>query len=141
MVLAETAGRHVIRVVVVDDHALMRAGLVQLFAQAGDIAVVGEAADGDEAQRIVEEAHPDVVLMDLSMPRVGGTAATRRIRAAHPDVRVVVLTSYVDSSDVLDALDAGAVGYLLKDARPDELVAGVRAAVSDGTPLAPQAAR
>ena len=130
-----------IRVVIVDDHALMRAGIRQLRAETDDIVVVGEAADGEEAQEVVRELQPDLVLMDLSMPRVNGTTATRRLRESHPHLCIVVLSSYVDSSDVLEALDAGAAGYLVKDAGPDELLVGIRAAASEGSPMAPQAAR
>jgi DNA-binding NarL/FixJ family response regulator len=130
-----------IRVLIADDHALMRAGIARLLEQAGDIEVVGEASDGEEAIAAVDELRPDLVLMDLSMPRLNGSAATRRILEAHPDVRILVLSSYVDRTDVLDALDAGAVGYLLKDSRPEELLHGIRSASSDGSPLAPRAAR
>src|SRR4051794_41078830 len=116
--------RDVVRVLVVDDHALVRAGIVQLLNEASGISVIGEAADGEEAVAAVGALRPDLVLMDLSMPRLSGTAATRRIHERHPDVRVVVLTSHIDRTDVLDALDAGAVGYLLKDSRPEELLSG-----------------
>src|SRR3954469_6597836 len=131
--------RDAVRVVVVDDHALVRAGIAALLSSNG-IDVVGQAADGEEAIAVVGALGPDLVLMDLSMPRLDGTAATRRIHERHPEVRIVVLTSYVDRTDVLAALDAGAVGYLLKDARPQELLSGVRAAMNDGAPLAPRAA-
>jgi DNA-binding NarL/FixJ family response regulator len=130
-----------IRVLIVDDHALMRAGIARLLEQSSDIVVVGEASDGEEAFTAVDELRPDLVLMDLSMPRLDGSAATRRIHEAHPDVRILVLSSYVDRTDVLDALDAGAVGYLLKDSRPEELLLGIRTALGDGSPLAPRAAR
>ena len=130
-----------IRVVIVDDHALVRAGIATLLGQTRDVQVVGEAADGEEAVRVVEEQRPDLVLMDLSMPGMDGSAATRIIHETHPDVRIVILSSYVDRVDVLGALEAGAVGYLLKDAHPDELLAGIRSAVSQGSPLAPKAAR
>src|SRR4051794_17032610 len=133
------SGRDGVRVVVVDDHALVRAGIVELLGANG-IEVVGQAADGEEAVALVGALRPDLVLMDLSMPRLSGTLATRRIHERHPEVRIVVLTSYVDRTDVLEALDAGAVGYLLKDARPQDLVSGVRAAMNDGAPLAPRAA-
>jgi DNA-binding NarL/FixJ family response regulator len=139
--MTDGLGQRGIRVVIVDDHALFRAGIAQLLEQSGDIVVVGEAADGDEALAVVTQYEPDVVLMDLSMPRLDGSEATRQIHEAHPNVRIVVLSSYVDASDVLGALDAGAVGYLLKDARPDELLFGIRSAVEDGSPLAPLAAR
>jgi DNA-binding NarL/FixJ family response regulator len=131
----------VIRVVIADDHALVRAGIATLLGQTSDIQVVGEASDGEEAVQVVAEQLPDLVLMDLSMPGMDGSAATRVIHDAHPDVRVVIVSSYVDRVDVLGALEAGAVGYLLKDAHPDELLSGIRSAVSQGSPLAPKAAR
>ena len=129
-----------IRVLLVEDHAVVRAGLERLLGAAGDLEVVDCAADGDEALALVQTHEPDVVLMDLSMPRLDGAAATRQINAAHPDVRVVILTSFSDRERILDALDAGAVGYLLKDAEPDEIVRGVRAAARGESPLAPKAA-
>jgi DNA-binding NarL/FixJ family response regulator len=131
----------VIRVVVVDDHELVRAGLVELLGATGEIEVVGTAADGERALEIVSSHHPEVVLMDLSMPGVGGIEATRRILAEHASVRVIVLTSFSGSSEVLDALDAGAIGYLLKDASPDELRGGIQAAARGESPLSPKAAR
>jgi DNA-binding NarL/FixJ family response regulator len=120
-----------IRVLVVDDHKLVRAGIGQLLAETDDIEVVGEAGDGHEALEAVALLHPDVVLMDLSMPRVDGRTATERIHRAHPDVRVVMLSSFSDREDVRRTLDAGAVGYLLKDSPPAELLIGIRAAVRD----------
>jgi DNA-binding NarL/FixJ family response regulator len=131
----------VIRVVVVDDHELVRAGLVELLGAAEDIEVVATAADGDGALGIVSEHRPEVVLMDLSMPGVGGIEATRNILADHPGIRVIALTSSSGSSEVLGALDAGAIGYLLKDASPDELRGGIRAAARGESPLSPKAAR
>jgi DNA-binding NarL/FixJ family response regulator len=131
----------VIRVVVVDDHELVRAGLVELVAAAEDIEVVGAAADGGGAREVVSACRPEVVLMDLSMPGVGGIEATRSILADHPSIRVIVLTSSSESSEVLGALDAGAIGYLLKDASPDELRGGIRAASRGESPLSPKAAR
>jgi DNA-binding NarL/FixJ family response regulator len=130
-----------IRVVVVGDQVLLRAGLVQLLEHSTDIVVVGEAPDGEEALAAVDELRPDLVLMDLSMPRLDGSAATRRIHEAHPDVRILVLSSDVVSSDVVDALEGGAVGYLLLDARPEELLLGIRSALGDGPPLASHPAR
>jgi DNA-binding NarL/FixJ family response regulator len=130
-----------IGVLLVDDHALIRAGLARLLEQVDDFVVVGEASDGEEAVHAVEALHPDVVLMDLSMPGVDGGAATRRIHQAHPEVRILVLSSYVDRRYVLDALDAGASGYLLKDSRPEDLVLGIRSVLADEAPLAPRAAR
>jgi DNA-binding NarL/FixJ family response regulator len=131
----------VIRVVLVDDHAVVRDGIARLLDSADDIEVVGEAAEGEEAVTVVEDTGPDVVLMDLSMPGVDGVEATRRITAGHSDSRVVVLTTFADQQRITDALNAGAAGYLLKDASPDEVIAGVHAVVTGGAPLAPKAAR
>ena len=130
-----------IRVVLVDDHELVRAGLAQLLNAAEDIDVVATACDGAEAVATVAAERPDVVLMDLSMPGVNGMEATRRIVGADPSALVVALTSSSDAPQVLAALDAGAVGYLLKDATPDELRGGVRAAARGESPLSPKAAR
>jgi DNA-binding NarL/FixJ family response regulator len=128
----------VIRVLVVDDHAVVRQGLAQLLGSADDVDVVGTAGDGDEAVELVTSTAPDVVLMDLSMPGVDGVEATRRIGEG---ARVVVLTSFADERRIVDALDAGACGYILKDATPDEVLAAVRAAAAGDVPLDPKAAR
>jgi len=130
-----------IRVLIVDDHAVVRRGLEQLIVSAADLEFVGAAADGEEAVRLAESCTPDVVLMDLSMPVLDGIEATRRIVAARPGVHVVVLTSFDDQRRILDALGAGATGYLLKDAEPDEVLAAIRTAVEGGSPLDPRAAR
>ena len=130
-----------IRVVVVDDHAVVRTGLVQLLGAAPDIEVVGEAADGAEAVAVVAERTPDLVLMDLQMPRVDGVTATRMLRERAPGCEVLVLTSYSDGDRIVAALDAGAVGYLLKDADPDDILAGVRAVSRGESPIHPRAAR
>lgn len=129
-----------IRVAVVDDHALVRAGLEELLEADEEIEVVATAADGSEAAAIVERESPDVVLMDLSMPDVDGVEATRRIVASGAETRVVALTSFTDADRVLAALDAGAVGYLLKDSEPDELRRAVHAAARGESPLSPKAA-
>ena len=129
-----------IRVLIVDDHAVVRAGLERLLSSVDDFNVGGSAADGEQAVAAALEHRPDVVLMDLSMPNMGGIAATEAIMAAELDVRVVVLTSYSDRDQILNALDAGAVGYLLKDADPPELVSGIRAAAVGESPLHPKAA-
>jgi len=113
------------RVVVADDQAVVREGLVLLLGLLPDITVVAAAADGEEAVRLVEEHDPDVVLMDLRMPRMDGVTATRLIRTAHPRTQVIVLTTYSDDESVFAALRAGARGYLTKDARPDEIVRAV----------------
>ncbi len=130
-----------IRVLLVDDHQLVRHGLEQLLAAAVDIEVVGTAADGAEALERITELRPDVVLMDLLMPGVDGVQATRRARSTHADTQVVVLTSFSDRDRILDAIDAGAVGYLLKDVDPDDLVSSIRAAARGESPLHPKAAR
>jgi DNA-binding NarL/FixJ family response regulator len=131
----------VIRVMIVDDHAVVRRGLEQLLSTTDDLEVVATASNGEEALEVIATATPDVVLMDLSMPVLDGVEATRRIADEHPSTHVVVLTSFAEQQRVLDALDAGAVGYLLKDAEPDEVLAGVRAAHAGGSPLDPKAAR
>jgi DNA-binding NarL/FixJ family response regulator len=131
----------VIRVLIVDDHAVVRRGLEQLLGTSVDMEVVGVASDGNEAVATAASEAPDVVLMDLSMPNVDGVEATRRIVDASPDAHVVVLTSFAEHQRVLDALEAGAVGYLLKDADPEEVLNGIRAAHAGGSPLDPKAAR
>jgi DNA-binding NarL/FixJ family response regulator len=131
----------VTRVLIADDHGVVREGLARLLPTADDIEVVATAADGAEAVALYEEHGPDVVLMDLSMPEVGGTEATRRIVASNPEAAVVILTSFSDREQILAALDAGAIGYLLKDAGPAELIDGVRAAARGESPLHPKAAR
>lgn len=123
------------RVVVADDQSLVREGIVTVLTLAEGIEVVGQAADGAEAVRLVAETGPDVILMDLRMPGVDGAEATRRIMAEHPETRVVVLTTYDDDVSIKRALDAGASGYLTKDAAGSELVAAVQAAAAGRTPL------
>jgi DNA-binding NarL/FixJ family response regulator len=131
----------VIDVLVVDDHALMRAGLRGLIAGADDMRVVGMAADGAQALAALAACTPDVVLMDLSMPALDGVSATRRISEAHPDVAVLVLTSYSDQQRVMEAMDAGAIGYVLKDTDPAQLLAAIRSAARGDSPLDPRVAR
>lgn len=130
-----------VRLVVVDDHPVVRAGIVGLLGGEGDLEVVGEAADGAEALTVVAATAPDVVLMDLRMPRMDGATATAHIVAAHPGTRVVVLTTYETDTDILRAVEAGATGYLLKDTPRDDLVEAVRAAARGETVLAPSVAR
>jgi DNA-binding NarL/FixJ family response regulator len=130
-----------IRVLVVDDHQLVRAGLTILLQTAEDLDVVGEAADGEQALVLARELQPDVVLMDLSMPVLDGVAATRRLVAEQPGTRVVVLTSFAETERVQQALAAGAVGYLLKDCDPHELMSGVRAAAQGFAPIDPRVTR
>ncbi len=130
-----------IRVVVVDDHVIVRAGLEQLLGTEGDVCLVGAAANGQDALDLLDHTAADVVLMDLSMPVMDGVTATRAIAERHPDARVLVLTSHGDHQRILDAIDAGAVGYLLKHADPDQIVAAIRTVHAGGSPLDPQAAR
>jgi DNA-binding NarL/FixJ family response regulator len=130
-----------VKVVLVDDHAVIRAGLEQLLAGTGDIGVVGTAANGAEALEVVRRIRPDVVLMDLQMPEVDGVAATRAIMAEDLGVDVLVLTSFSDSERIIAALDAGAVGYLLKDADPEDVLQGIRAVSRGESPIHPRAAR
>jgi len=128
-------------VLLVDDHTLVRAGLQSLLATTDDIAVVGTAADGSEAIGVATATDPDVVLMDLSMPGMSGVEATRKLRCLMPSARVVVLTTFADEDLVHQSIDAGAVGYLLKDEEPDDLVRGVRAAANGESPLSAKIAR
>ncbi|WP_072314340.1 response regulator [Agrococcus sp. Marseille-P2731] len=130
-----------IRVVVADDHPVVRGGLVALLAEASDIEVVGQAADGDALVRVALEQRPDVVLTDLRMPGVGGAEATRRIRAALEATHVLILTTYETDADILAATEAGATGYLLKAAPPLEIFAGIRAAARGERAMAPSVAR
>jgi DNA-binding NarL/FixJ family response regulator len=130
-----------IRVLVVDDHELLRHGLAMLLNSAEGVELVGEARDGNEAVELVGTLAPDVVLMDLSMPEMDGIEATRIISATHPDVAIVVLSSFSERRMVLEAIDAGAVGYLLKDGGMDDIVRAVEAAARGEAPLSPRAAQ
>jgi DNA-binding NarL/FixJ family response regulator len=130
-----------IRVVIVDDHVVVRSGLEQFLATTDDIELVATAANGIEAIARVEEFGPDVVLMDLSMPEMNGVEATRQIAEEHPSSRVLVLTSFSDQTRILDALEAGADGYLLKHADPDDIADAIRTVHAGGSPLDPKAAR
>jgi DNA-binding NarL/FixJ family response regulator len=127
-----------IRVLVVDDQALVRAGFVKLLEPEPDLRVVGEAGDGSEAVEVAARARPDVILMDIRMPRLDGIEATRRIRAGSRAARVLVLTTYDLDEYVFDALKAGASGFLLKDAPADQLIAGIRVIAAGDALLAPR---
>lgn len=129
-----------IRVLVVDDHLVVRSGL-ELLATTTDLQLVATASNGLEALAAVAEHRPDVVVMDLSMPEMDGVAATRRIVEEHPGTRVLVLTSFSEQTRIMDALNAGADGYLLKHAEPDDIFAAIRSAHAGHSPLDPQAAR
>jgi DNA-binding NarL/FixJ family response regulator len=127
-------------VLVVDDHPVVRSGLIGMLAVTDDIEVVGEAGDGEEALALVESTRPDVVLMDLRMPRRDGVSATGAIVSGYPSTKVLVLTTYDTDTDILHAVEAGATGYLLKDTPHAELLDGIRAASRGETVLAPPVA-
>ena len=127
----------VIRVLVADDHAVVRAGIVALRAAAPGIEVVGEAVDGEDAVEQALALRPDLVVMDVRMPRLTGDAATAAIRAQADEVRVLVLTTYESDASILSAIEAGASGYLLKAAPADELIAGVRSVAAGEVALSP----
>jgi len=126
------------RVVVVDDHHAVRTGISAVLLAVNDIELVGAAADGQEALRVCEEVRPDVVIMDLKLPKVDGITAIRELRQRHPDVQVLALTSFPDEYWVQEALNAGATGYLLKNVELDALVAAVRATRQGRMTLSPE---
>ena len=131
-----------IRVLIVDDHPMVRVGLQHCIAShKSEVEVVGEAANGREALQAVESLRPQVVLMDLVMPKMDGVAATREIRARWPTVRVIALTSFPEDAYVTKAMKAGAAGFLHKDVEPSELIAAIRQAHRGEAPLHPRAAQ
>jgi DNA-binding NarL/FixJ family response regulator len=129
-----------IRVLVVDDHPVVRQGLIAILGYEPDIEVVGDAADGEAAVRLILERRPDVVLLDLRLPKLDGVQVMRQVRAQAPQVRFLVLTTYDTDEYIGPALAAGAQGYLLKDALPDELASGVRAVMRGAAALEPEVA-
>ncbi|TDD03811.1 response regulator transcription factor [Nonomuraea deserti] len=129
-----------IRLLIVDDHPVVRDGLSSMFARDPEFEVLGEAADGAEAVRLAQALRPDVILMDLRMPGMDGVSAIRQLAERGSEARVLVLTTYDTDSHVLPAIEAGATGYLLKDAPRDELSRGVRAAARGEAVLAPSVA-
>ena len=129
-----------IRILLADDHAVVRQGLKMFLVLDSELEVVGEAADGAEAVRLARELRPDVVLMDLLMPRMDGIAATAAIRQEMPDVEVIALTSVLEDASVVGAVRSGAIGYLLKDTDADELRRAIKAAAAGQVQLSPEAA-
>lgn len=130
-----------VRVLVVDDHAVVRSGIRYSLLAFEDIELVAEAGSGPEALRLCAEVQPDVILMDMMMPGMDGVATTQAILAEHPQVRIIALTSFQEGSLVQDALQAGAISYLLKDVDMDELAAAIRSALVGQARLAPEAAQ
>lgn len=128
-----------IRVLLVDDHAVVRSGLMAFLLAFEDLHLVGEASDGEEAVRLAERVQPDVVLMDLKMPRMDGATATRLLRENNPNLQVIALTSFKEEEMIQEVLRAGAIGYLLKNVAADELANAVRAAFAGRPTLAPEA--
>ena len=129
-----------IRVALADDHRVIRVGLEQLLGTFADVEFVGAGSGGEEAVALCLGTTPDVLLLDLSMPDMDGIEVTRRVRVGSPATRIVVFTSFSDRERIIRALDAGAIGYLLKDAEPEEIHAALQAAARGESPLAPRAA-
>jgi DNA-binding NarL/FixJ family response regulator len=130
----------VITLVIADDHKVVRSGLEQLIETFDDVQLLGTGVNGEDAVRLCTEHRPDVALLDIEMPEMHGIEATRRILVEAPETRVVLFTSFSDRERIMQALEAGAIGYLLKDADPDELHRGILAAARGESPLAPKAA-
>jgi DNA-binding NarL/FixJ family response regulator len=138
---SSAGGPGLIRVLVADDQRVVREGLVMVLGLLDDVEVVGTASDGAEAIAMTADLRPDIVLMDLRMPRCDGVQATRSLREQHPEVKVVVLTTYADDRSVIDALRAGARGYLTKDAGGDQIRQGLRQVFQDGAVIDPAVQR
>jgi two-component system, NarL family, response regulator LiaR len=129
-----------IRILIADDHSVVRQGLRMFLTLDAELEVIGEAADGEEAVRLAGELRPDVVLMDLLMPKLDGIGATTQIRRELPDTEVIALTSVLEDQSVVGAIRAGAIGYLLKDTQADELRRAIKSAAAGQVQLSPQAA-
>ena len=130
-----------IGVMLVDDHTVVRSGLSAVLSAFDDLKLLGEAGDGEQAIALCDRLHPDVILMDLLMPRMDGVAAIKAIKEKHPEVKIIALTSFKEKEYVEGALQAGAVGYLLKDVSADELVSAIRKAYLGQPSLSPEAAK
>ena len=133
--------KETIRVVLADDHMVVRKGIRDFLVEAGDIEVVAEAADGEEALQMIAQHHPDVAILDIKMPKMSGVETTRRIRTEFPDVRVLILTAYDDDPYIFALLQAGANGYVLKTADSNELIRAVRAVARGESALDPSVAQ
>lgn len=129
-----------IRILIADDHAVVRQGLKMFLALEDDLEVIGEAANGAEALRMARALHPDVILMDILMPEMDGITATAAVRKELPEIEVVALTSVLEDKSVVGAIRAGAIGYLLKDTEASDLVSAIRAAAAGQVQLSPKAA-
>ncbi|GAC1643391.1 MAG: response regulator transcription factor [Ktedonobacteraceae bacterium] len=129
-----------IRIIIVDDHAVVRQGLRFLLQQQPDISVIGECADGEQAVELASTLLPDVILLDLLMPKMDGMRAVREIKRITPTTRIIILTSYYEDDQIFSVIKAGALSYLLKDSSPQELVAAVRAAARGESTLHPMVA-
>jgi two-component system, NarL family, response regulator LiaR len=137
----KSAAPNPIRVMLVDDHTMVRRGLATFLMVHDDLQLAGEAGSGEDAVRLCAEIRPDVILMDLVLPEMDGAAATRLIRQQFPQVQVLALTSFKDGERIKNALEAGAIGYLLKDVSADELARAIRAAHAGRATLSPEAAQ
>jgi NarL family two-component system response regulator LiaR len=137
----QSVGRPTIRVMIVDDHGIVRGGLSTFLMTCEDMELVGEAANGEQALKLCSQVEPDVILMDLVMPGMDGATATRLIRERCPEIQVIALTSFKERELVESALQAGAIGYLLKDVSAEELANAIRAAYAGKPTLAPEAAQ
>lgn len=139
--MSEKPPRKPLRILIVDDHLVVRMGLSALISLEPGMTVVGDAEDGESALELVEELHPDVVVMDIMMPHMNGVEATVRITAAHPETRILLLTTFSASGEVVQALDAGACGAIVKDSSQQELVTAIKAVAAGKRAISPEILR